>query len=186
MKWSALIFLMIKTFFDIGYCGHPSFPYAHIQLEQATKLILLYFQEEDHSLIYDTLNNNKRYYWFAYTLFTDLKKLIWNGSNEWWSKILFICANIWIWVHFFLPSYDISFCVFPTQIHVKVCWWITQLQIWVALMIIWMLHHVPKKLGEMVLLPLFCTFPNVLLSVKQNLLQQHLFTRNSWIHFILV
>ena len=26
--------------FEIGYCGHPASPYTHIQLEQATKLIL--------------------------------------------------------------------------------------------------------------------------------------------------
>ena len=31
--------------FEIGYCSHPTFPYAHIQLEKATKLILSYFQE---------------------------------------------------------------------------------------------------------------------------------------------
>ena len=30
---------------EIGYCGHPAFPYAHIQLEQATNLIILIFQE---------------------------------------------------------------------------------------------------------------------------------------------
>ena len=41
-KWSALIFLMIAIF-KIGYCGHSAFPYAHIQLEQATKLIPAYF-----------------------------------------------------------------------------------------------------------------------------------------------
>ena len=35
-------------FFEIEYCGYPNFPYAHIQLEQSTKLILLHFQEEDH------------------------------------------------------------------------------------------------------------------------------------------
>ena len=29
--------------FEIGYCGHPAFPYAHIQLDQATKLILSHF-----------------------------------------------------------------------------------------------------------------------------------------------
>ena len=23
--------------FEIGYCGHPAFPYAHIKLEQAIK-----------------------------------------------------------------------------------------------------------------------------------------------------
>ena len=25
------------NYFEIGYCGHPYFPYSHIQLEQATK-----------------------------------------------------------------------------------------------------------------------------------------------------
>ena len=29
--------------FEIGYYGHPAFSYAHIQLEQATKLTLLDF-----------------------------------------------------------------------------------------------------------------------------------------------
>ena len=32
--------------FEIVNCGHPDFPYAHIELEQATKLILSHFQEE--------------------------------------------------------------------------------------------------------------------------------------------
>ena len=59
MKWSALIFLMI-TIFEKGYHGHPAFPYAYIQLEQATKLILSHFQEEDHQFINDTLNNKKK------------------------------------------------------------------------------------------------------------------------------
>ena len=31
-------------FFEIGYCGHPAFPYARIEQEQATKLILSNFQ----------------------------------------------------------------------------------------------------------------------------------------------
>ena len=53
---------------------------------------------------------------------------------------------------------------FSTQIRFKVCWWITQLHIWVDLMIIWMLHQVPKQWGEMVLLTFFCTLPNVSLS----------------------
>ena len=47
------------TMFKIGYCGHPDFPYAHIQLDQATKLILSNFQEGDHPLFYDTLNKKK-------------------------------------------------------------------------------------------------------------------------------
>ena len=44
-------------FLEIGYCGHPALFYAHIQLEQATKLILSHFQEEKRPLIYYTLNN---------------------------------------------------------------------------------------------------------------------------------
>ena len=45
--------------FEIGYCGHPDFPYAYIQLEQVIKLILSHFQQEDHPFIYDTLVNKK-------------------------------------------------------------------------------------------------------------------------------
>ena len=40
--------------FEIRYCGNPNFPYAHIQLNQATKLILSHFQEKYHSFIHDT------------------------------------------------------------------------------------------------------------------------------------
>ena len=43
--------------FEIGYCGHPAFPYAHIQLNQATRLIISHFQEGDHPFIHDTLKN---------------------------------------------------------------------------------------------------------------------------------
>ena len=50
---------MITIFFENVYCGHPAFPYAHIQLEKCTKLILSHFQEEDHPFIYDTLGNKK-------------------------------------------------------------------------------------------------------------------------------
>ena len=45
-------------FFEIGYFGHPTFPYSHIQLEQYTKLILSHFQEEDHSFIHDRLKKD--------------------------------------------------------------------------------------------------------------------------------
>ena len=66
---------------------------------------------------------------------------------------------------------------YPTQANFKLFFWIKQLQIWVALMMIWMLHHVTKKWGETVLPPFFCTFPNVSLPIKQNVLQQHLFAK---------
>ena len=45
--------------FLIEYCGHPTFPYAHIQLEKSNKLIFSHFQEEDHPYIYYTLGNKK-------------------------------------------------------------------------------------------------------------------------------
>ena len=44
-------------FFEIGYCGHPAFLYAHNQQEQSTKLILSNLTEEDHPFTFDTLNN---------------------------------------------------------------------------------------------------------------------------------
>ena len=45
------------NFFEIVYCGPPTFPYANIQIEQATKIILSYFQKEEHPFIHDTLKN---------------------------------------------------------------------------------------------------------------------------------
>ena len=45
--------------FEIVYCVHLAFPYAHIQLKQANNSILSNFQEEDHPFIHDTLNNKK-------------------------------------------------------------------------------------------------------------------------------
>ena len=53
--------------FEIGYCGHPASPYAHIQLEQSTKWIIYNFREEEHPLIYDTINNkNKQLVWLYF------------------------------------------------------------------------------------------------------------------------
>ena len=63
-----------SNFFEIGYCGHPAFPYTHIQIEKVTKLIHSKFQEEDHTFIYDTLQK-KRQNWFAYIFFTGVIKL---------------------------------------------------------------------------------------------------------------
>ena len=60
-------------FFEIGYCGHPAFPYANIQLEKSTKLILSHFQKEDHPFIYDTLNNKNTPLVCLY-FFTDLRR----------------------------------------------------------------------------------------------------------------
>ena len=46
-------------FFEIGYCGHPAFPYSRVQQEKATKIIISYLQDEYHLLIYDAPGNNK-------------------------------------------------------------------------------------------------------------------------------
>ena len=78
----------------------------------------------------------------------------------------------------------ISVVLFSTKIHLKVCWWIMKLHRWVALIIIRMLLHVPEIWGEMVLIHLFCTLPNVLISVKQIFLQKHLLSRHRWSNFI--
>ena len=61
------------SFFEIAHCGHPAIPYAHIQLEQARKLLILDLHEEYRPLIYDTLRK-KKHNWFACILFTDLRK----------------------------------------------------------------------------------------------------------------
>ena len=47
------------NYFEIGYCGHSDFPYTHIKLEQATKLIPSHSQEEDHPFRYDKLTNKE-------------------------------------------------------------------------------------------------------------------------------
>ena len=47
------------NFFELGYCGHPQYPYSNIFLDQASDLILSHFQEEDHPLISDALRNKK-------------------------------------------------------------------------------------------------------------------------------
>ena len=52
------------NFFEIGYCGHPSFPYAHIQLEQATKLIISYLQG-DTIHFFMIPSTTKRHNWFV-------------------------------------------------------------------------------------------------------------------------
>ena len=33
------------SFLEIGYCGHPNFPYSDIQLKKATNLILSHFRK---------------------------------------------------------------------------------------------------------------------------------------------
>ena len=97
IKWIALISLLIAFFFEIGYCGYPNLPYAHIQLKQATKLILSHFQE-DHLLIHDTLKNKKTQLVSLYFVYrpkeneprTDI-------TND--DKKDYAFANIWRWIH---------------------------------------------------------------------------------------
>ena len=50
------------NFFEIGYCGHPTYPYTNIQLEKAIDLILSHFQEEYHFFINDTLRNKNAFF----------------------------------------------------------------------------------------------------------------------------
>ena len=147
MKLIALIYLLIIIFSEIGYCGHPKFPYAHTQLKQANNLIMSYFQEEDYSLNHNTLKNRKTN---LVSLYFDYR----HKKNEFRTDIMNDDQNAYT----FAPNYGdgstafrrhmISVVVFYSQIHLKVCWWITQLQRCVALMIIRMLHHVPKKEGK--------------------------------------
>ena len=47
------------NFFELGYCGHPQYPYSKMFLDQASDLILSYFKKEDHSFIKDALRNEK-------------------------------------------------------------------------------------------------------------------------------
>ena len=47
------------NFFELGYCGHPQYPYSRIFLDQASDLILSHFKREDHPFIKDALRNNK-------------------------------------------------------------------------------------------------------------------------------
>ena len=72
IKCIALILLIIKNL-EIVYYVHPDFPYANIQLEQATKLILSHFWEEYHPLIYDTLNNKNTQLVFLYFVYRPKK-----------------------------------------------------------------------------------------------------------------
>ena len=47
------------NYFELGYCGHPQYPYSNIFLDQASDLILSHFKVEDHSFIKDALRNKK-------------------------------------------------------------------------------------------------------------------------------
>ena len=46
------------NFFELVYCGHPQFPYSNIFLDQASDLILSYFQDEDHPFISEALRDD--------------------------------------------------------------------------------------------------------------------------------
>ena len=69
------------NFYEKLYCGHPNFPYAHIQLGKFTKLILSHFQEEDHSFIFDTLKNKKTQLVSLYFVYRPNKKRIQKRYN---------------------------------------------------------------------------------------------------------
>ena len=43
--------------FELGYCGHPQYPYSNIFIDQVSDLILLHFKEEHHSFISEALRD---------------------------------------------------------------------------------------------------------------------------------
>ena len=53
----------------------------------------------------------KRHHFFAYILFAKPRKRIYNGYHKWWSKIIYICANIRRCTHSF-HRHMILFVVF--------------------------------------------------------------------------
>ena len=132
---------------EIGYCGHPNLPYTNIQFEKASDLILSHFQEEYHSLINDTLKNKKTQLVSLYFVYKPKK----NASR---TDITNYDQN----AYKYCPTYGdestsyhrhmTSIVVFSKYIYLKLCWWIMQLQRWVALTIIRMLPHVPKYEGK--------------------------------------
>ena len=129
--------------FEIGYCGHPALPYAHIQLEQSSKLIISHLRKMTiHSFMISSAT--KIHNWFAYIYFyrpnknayiTDLT------NND--KKLMHLCQHMEMGPLIFTIIWYQMLC-FTTQTNFKVCWWIMQLHKWVALMIICMLHHVQK------------------------------------------
>ena len=46
-------------FCELGYCGHPKYPYSKFFLGEASDLLISHFKEEDHSFIKDALINKK-------------------------------------------------------------------------------------------------------------------------------
>ena len=60
-------------FFEIGYFGHPAFPYAHIQLYQATKneYFRIFRKKNIHSFMIPS--TTKRPNWVAYNFLIYLK-----------------------------------------------------------------------------------------------------------------
>ena len=130
--------------FEIGYFGHPAFSSAHIQLEQATKLLLSHFQEEDHLFIYDTLNNKGIQLVCLYFVYRPKK----NASRT-------NLTNDDQKGSAFTPIYgDRSTAFHGHMISVVVFYYSNKLQSMlvdyavtemVSLMIIWMLHHVTKQ-----------------------------------------
>ena len=69
--------------FEIGNCGHPAFPYAHIQLDQATKLIPSHFQVEYNPFIHDILNNkNTQLVWLYFVYRPNINELRTDPTND--------------------------------------------------------------------------------------------------------
>ena len=93
------------NFFEIGYCGHPNFPYANIQFKKATNLILSHFQEEYHPLIHDTLKNKNTQLVSLYFVYIPKK----NASR---TEITNDDEKVYTFAQTYGDEYDISCCVF--------------------------------------------------------------------------
>ena len=133
---------MIIYIFERWHCGHPNFPYAYIQLNKSTKLI---FKFSGRWPSIHSRYTEQRYNWF---FFTDLRKLHPEQKKKMIKTIMHLRQHMEMDTLLFnIIWYQLL--GFSTQIHFKLCWSITPLQKLVALTIIRILHHIPKKRGEL-------------------------------------
>ena len=96
------------NYFELGYCGHPQFPYSKVFLDQASDLKPSHFQDEDHPFISEALRDENIQLVLLYYVYkpkTDASRT--KNTNE--------DVNAYKYgplIHWFSSSYDISCCVF--------------------------------------------------------------------------
>ena len=171
LKYDIVVTLTPLT--QVFNSSKPVIEYFHIFRKKTINSLMIHSETKIHS-------------WFTFIMFTNLIKThperILQIMMKW---LINMCQHMEMNPLVIIVIWYKLLC-FSNQIHLKLCWWIMQLHRWVALTIIWMLLHVTKLWGEMVLLHLFCTLPNVSLFVKQILLHQHLLLRHRWSHLFTV